>query len=338
MKTKLLLMLSLALVTVPALADDALTGDTAALSALFLRSADTSEPVMNQQEWNSATALPTDRRAFELRSKMSLAYAQDDGSSGAAADATSAEMTDQKNPGRALLLSAILPGAGELYAGSKLKAGFFFAVEIACWYGAVTYALRGNAKETSFQSFADDNWREAYYRSVEYTAAQDPNYPQGSEAFTGTSSEWANMTWQEKINYLPDNFTHELSTQHDQSYYENVGKYLTQFGYGWNDWINGRTTNEINTWAAANGYNWREGDGTSAQANHYIDMRFDSNQLLDRSATFFSVIMVNHVLSAMDAGFTVRLHNRRMARVEPTTSQIWHNDQPVATAGLAFRF
>lgn len=338
MKTKLLLMMTLALIVSPALADDAITPDASALSPVFLNAVDRTAPVVDQQEWNGATALPTDYRAFELRSKMTTAYAQDDGASGAASDATSTTSGETLNPGRALILSAIFPGAGELYAGSKLKAAAFFAIEVACWYGAVTYALRGDAKETGFQNFVEDNYREDYYRSVEYAAAQDPNFPQGSEAFTGTSSEWANMTWQEKINYLPDNFTHELDTEHDQSYYENVGKYLTQFGYGWNDWINGRSTNEINSWAAGNGYNWVTGGGVSAFANHYADMRYESNQMLDHSATFFSIIMVNHVLSALDAGFTVRLHNRKMARVEPTAAQTWYNDRPVTTAGLAVRF
>ncbi len=338
MKTKFLIILTFALATVPAFANETSTPESSDRSPLFLRTAEPGVPAVDQQAWNDATPLPTDRRAFLLKSKLTFAVAQEN-EGGADADATSATVGETKNPGRALLLSAILPGAGELYAGSKLKASFFFALELACWYGAVTYALRGDAKQVDYQDYVEKNWREDYYRSVEYTAAQDPLYPlQNPTAFSGTSSEWANLSWQEKIAYLPDNFTHELASEHNQSYYENVGKYLTQFGYGWNDWIAGRTTDVIDAWAAANGYNWLKGGGVSPLANRYEDLRYESNQLLDRSAAFFSIIMVNHVISALDAGFTVRLHNRKLARVEPTTSQIRYNHQPVATAGLAVRF
>jgi len=310
------------------------------ISPLFIRTTDTgAEDAEAMLAWNEATVLPTDRRNFDLRSRLAFNMAQDDASGGIGTTTAAAEASGEMlNPGRALMLSAIMPGAGELYAGSPVKAAFFFALEAACWYGAVSYALRGDDKETDYQAYAEDYWGEAYYRSVEFAAAQDPNYPEGSESFAGTTSEWDNMTWDEKLDYLPDNFTHELPEEHNQQYYENVGKYLTQFGWGWTDWINGRSQSEIATVAQAGGYNWLDAGGSSALANAYIDMRYESNQLLDKSAAFFSVIMVNHVVSAMDAGFTVRSKNKKLARVEPVASQIWYYNEPVTMAGLSVQF
>jgi hypothetical protein len=67
-------------------------------------------------------------------------------------------------------------------------------------------------------------------------------------------------------------------------------------------------------------------------------MRAETNDLLDRSALYFSLVMVNHVVSALDAGFTVRSHNRKLAEVEPSARRIRHNDEMVTVAGVRVRF
>lgn len=294
------------------------------LSPVFLRT-DNSAPgsAVDEAAWANGTPLATSRRHFELGRKLSFAMDADQNGDVATSPAMADNGAEKKNPGRALLLSAIMPGAGELYAGSKLKAAAFFALELGCWYGAVSYAQRGNDKTTDFENFAEGHWTESIYRDLEYSAAVDQN---AGSAYQGTPDEWNSLSWGEKIDYLPGNFTHELPDRHNQQYYENVGKYLTQFGFGWDD----QTGDNPNTT-----YLW---DGTSRHANQYVDMRYEANQYLDHSATFFSVIMVNHVLSALDAGFTVRSHNRQLAQVEPEAHQILHNDRPIAVAGLNVRF
>ena len=292
------------------------------LSPLFLHADDSQDLSDEQMEsWNSSTPLATSRSAFNLSKKMSFALsAQDDGGVTASASGSTEE---KKNPGKALMLSAIFPGAGELYAGATLRSALFFAIEVGCWYGAVSYAQRGNDKTDEFEAFADDHWRESIYRTLEYQAAIDENARKG---YQGTENDWNTLTWSEKIDYLPGNFTHELPDEREQQYYENVGKYLTQFGFGWDD-ESGDNPNTQYLW-----------DGTSPRANLYVDMRYDANNLLDASSTFFSIIMVNHVVSALDAGFVVRNNNRKLASVEPEVSQIWHNDNPVTVAGLRVRF
>ncbi len=300
-------------------------------SPVFLQTENEPLDEATQEQWNSATPLPTSRSSFELSSRLAYAMQTDDEGNvdpvneDDAGAASTSSAVDKKNPGRALLLSAIMPGAGELYAGKKLRAAFFFAVEMACWYGAITFAQQGQDKESEYEAFADDHWLENVYLQKEYNAATDPSV--GNEgAYPHDQAQWENEDWQEKINYLPVNFTHELPDERTQQYYESIGKYLTQFGWAWDD--------ATQVAAEGNPYQWA---GTSARVNLYIDMRDESNKLLDRSATFFSVIMVNHVVSALHAGFTVRAMNKS-AEVEPQVGQVWHNDQPVAVAGLNFRF
>jgi hypothetical protein len=309
-------------------------------SLVFLDKSDYTDAAgeIDEADWNAATPIATSLNAFDLSRKLTFNI-QADEETGAVATASASAGGEKKNPGRALILSAIIPGAGEMYAGSKLKAALFFAIEVGCWYGAISYAQQGQDKEEEYETFAEAHYKESYYRQVEFTAATYANAGDQDKAYTGTLSEWRDLVWEEKLRYLPANFTHELSTEHNQQYYENVGKYLTQFGWGWNDWINGRTTDQINDVASGPAqFNWKNAPGTSALVYEYIDMRAESNDLLDASANFFSVIMINHVVSALDAGFTVRRQNRNIAEVETGVRGILYNEKPVATAGISVRF
>jgi len=339
-----LLGILMALIAAPSFATSNVA-ETAELSPVFVQSElPALDAEMDLDAWNDAT-MNSSYSQFDMNRRLAMGLDQDpdDGEveTVTAGDEDVALMeANKKNPGRALLLSAIMPGAGEMYAGKTWRAAGFFALEIASWVGAIYYAQEGEDKETFYEKYADKWYHKNVYRAVEYAAAQDPNI---KVPFTGGQGEWENYDWQSKLAYLPDNFTHELPDERTQQYYENIGKYMTQFGYGWYDWLLGQGINpeEPSTWGAAAasyasgvGYEW---DGTSQRANLYIDMRDESNQLLDRSAVFFSVIMVNHVASALHAGFTVRAMNKDL-EVSPEMGNIWHNDERVTTAGLRFRF
>lgn len=78
----------------------------------------------------------------------------------------------KKNPGRAVLLSALVPGAGELYAGAPLKAAGFFLLEVACWGSAIYFTKEGKDKEDAYELFADENWDETIYRDFEFFLAK----------------------------------------------------------------------------------------------------------------------------------------------------------------------
>jgi len=79
-------------------------------------------------------------------------------------------------PGRALLLSAMLPGAGEYYSGHKIRAALFFAMEIAAWTGVIYYYNQGQKKDKEFKQFADAHFKEQVYRDLEYGLALNPQY------------------------------------------------------------------------------------------------------------------------------------------------------------------
>jgi len=53
-----------------------------------------------------------------------------------------------------ILLSVILPGAGEYYAGAKFKGQVFMGVEAAIWSGFAAFRMYGHWKEDDYKAYA----------------------------------------------------------------------------------------------------------------------------------------------------------------------------------------
>ncbi len=286
-------------------------------------------------------------RDHELNTQLALQMQTDD--EGDVASVASSSVGGEKiNPGRAILMSALIPGAGQFYAGSNMddptityiKSAVFFAAEIGFWTGAILYAKKGQDKEDEYEQFADNRWNEDVYLGYEYWLAKQPGMGQSDEPYSGEDiNAWKNLSWEERIRYLPANFTHELPPSKDQQYYEMIGKYLTQFGIGWED-VYTRYPNELPSDNDYQDYyaNDRWSELGSSLASNYADMRYDSNKLLDKSSAFFMAIMVNHVVSAVDAAFTVRLHNNRVVRGEVASDTRIFNGEPVVMGGVNLTF
>jgi len=66
--------------------------------------------------------------------------------------------TSHKYPGRAMLLSGIIPGLGEIYAGSPLKAFLFAGIEASAWYYKNKAQDEMVIKEIEYKKFADEHW------------------------------------------------------------------------------------------------------------------------------------------------------------------------------------
>lgn len=268
-------------------------------------------------------ANPRNEAKFPLNVKKAqlvqeLTQAADD----PADEETSAVTTNRLVPGKALLLSAILPGTGQLYAKNPLMAGVFFAIEVSAWTGVALYHSKGMQKEDDYKKYADTYWKYydgAYsgdfgsYLDYEYWAASimGPYGDRSGELYPGSIEDWREETWQNKLNYLPqDGFTHELDPgDKDQQYYEMIGKY-NQFGAGWpesGDAIADYRTNKENS---SNNDNWRW-ETANSYRDTYLNLRKDSNDALDMSKNFTMVVLANHLISALHAGFNVSWHNRK---------------------------
>ncbi len=195
----------------------------------------------------------------------------------------------QKNGFLAASLSFVIPGLGEYYVGDQIWRGAIFTVlEAGLWYGRYHWTKRGDDSLIAFHAWADSLWLPTryvgYLDSLMKTAGRksvinDPNN------FTQINKE------EDTLNALnfPD-FTHRLPGRGEQQYYELISKYI-QFKYGWID----NTSNDPNVFSPA-------------YARH-ADMRGTMNYQYEVADYFLYGIIVNHILSAIDAALLAKDHN-----------------------------
>lgn len=69
--------------------------------------------------------------------------------------------------GKALLFSAVVPGAGQVYNKSFLKGLAFAGIEIGAWAVNAIYTQRGDKKTAAFEQYAREHWSgDRYWESL----------------------------------------------------------------------------------------------------------------------------------------------------------------------------
>jgi len=244
------------------------------------------------------------RDHFLMASPSVRELAQNVGQEPVSLEGTSVGSAQLKSPGKALLLSAALPGAGEFYVGAKKRAIGFLALEAASWAWYFTQHSSGKDKEDEYMDFAVDEWSEEHYLDW-YSHWED----------------WYDARKGENDPPFDRIFTHHLPGQKNEDYYEMIGKY-DQFAYGWigdpqdylpgdfapNDSLLGYDfTDQYTTYHICRGV-----DATATEDRDlYVNLRGDANDLLKRATWGVSASLFNHVISALDAALAAKAFNRR---------------------------
>jgi hypothetical protein len=178
---------------------------------------------------------------------------------------------------KAFAMSLVVPGAGQFYTGSKIKAGTFFAADALLWTGYLIYRGKGNDKESEYMKYADDKYTPSDY-----------------------------FTWWDGLSQaVQDSFSHRIHENpndpegavRNHEYYENIGKY-DQFQLGWDD---------INTPPPP------VPGGTPVLSEFrrtYLDMRKQANDYFSNASTMAMVSIANHLISAFDAAIGAKKYNR----------------------------
>ena len=252
---------------------------------------------------------------------------------------------EEKSPWVASGLSLVVPGTGEFYSNSYLKAGMFVAFEAASWLIAYTYNKKGDRQTGDFQTFANEHysaWRYAKWTldnvgtltngahsSADYDPLRDgPDAPCNAPF---ACVNWVELNRMERdissVLITPTGFTHQMPYYGEQQYYELIGKY-DQFSRGWDD---------------ADLRPLAQGDlpikSNSSLFYQYAAMRAKANNYYDVASTWVSVVVVNHVVSALDAfwsatRFNKSLHADVKMRVQPTPFGV----VPVTEAKIQYTF
>ncbi len=264
----------------------------------------------------------------------------------------------KKNVGKGVMFSLVIPGAGQLYGGSWLTAIPWFAIEVAGWAMFASYHGQGTDKTDEFEAYAGNregpnNFNHRAYMWREYWVAQDSSRNGLRPEFNGTFDEWLALPWtsngnDDRYRHLPAPFTHDVLTDDEQQFYEMIGKYLLQFGWGWRDTYSGGAggvPNDTSAWASTLGGIRADNpattafDGDSPMFFAYRDMRADANDLLEKGNIAMEVVLANHVLSALHAAFLIRGQNRRIEQAStPTLGDVRLRYDAKPIAGSMTRF
>lgn len=258
----------------------------------------------------------------------------------------SALRAPREKPGVAFLASAIIPGAGQAANGKWVRAGIYFTVEAV----GIAYHLNRNAKakrqERAYEQFTHQNWSVVAYASwlVDYSEHHgldngwqqlQANLQGKSPDFSNTANDWSkvNLNLLQQVerqtpfffkDRIGSNFSHQLPEYGSQQYYELISKYY-QFQPGWKDWYNA----DPNRISPLYRYSWNGQDEPITLFFEGRDRAAEFNQNYRVAGNILKLLLVNHVISAFDALFTVQLKN---SRIETNTnllsseqfSMTWH--------------
>jgi len=199
------------------------------------------------------------------------------------------KLPGRKTPILSGILSAIVPGAGQIYNEDYWIAGIFLAAEAALITVGVIYDNKAEEQTASFEKYADANW------SVVDYAIWLNTYEGASISIDPDESKlpWKRVNWNE-LN-AAETGSHHLPPHGEQQYYELIGKYH-QYSSGWNDFSGGANEDLISP-------NFLFYSGERGIANDYFNI----------AGKAVICIYINHLLSALEAVWGATRFNNDIA-------------------------
>jgi hypothetical protein len=196
-----------------------------------------------------------------------------------------------------IVLSAVLPGAGEFYAKSYLKSAIFLGVEIAAWTTYAVYQNKGNKQTTVFQNYANQYW------SVKTYAQWLINM--GFEGYSVINPNESDLEkLRSEINQCESqNFSHTLPDYGSQQFYELIGKYQN-FQAGWTN------LNHVPNKDPGSPYYYETYH--DLVFTNYSNTRQIANNYYDDATHVSWIVILNHILSAGDAAWSVVTFNKKL--------------------------
>ncbi|MCC5905558.1 MAG: hypothetical protein JJU13_05095 [Balneolaceae bacterium] len=237
--------------------------------------------------------------------------------------------------GSVFFSSLIVPGSGQISNRSWFRAGMFLAIEATSIFMAVEYRNRGVNGERDYERWANNNWSVVQYSNwlVDYHNYHNINNSHINElkemvdgvnpAFN-IRDDWdavdisvlrdveRNTPYFTTDDIANQNFSHVLPEYGSQQYYELIAKYY-QYQAGWRDY------NDFHDSIGNTGRFFEERYYVDRNGRHASHFFFDgarrAQQFNDdyRTSNFFiHLLIANHIISAFDAYFTVRVQQRRL--------------------------
>ena len=205
--------------------------------------------------------------------------------------------TGRKRKYLPILLSALVPGAGEMYLGHWKRGIALVAVEAGAWSGYVYKHNQGLDSREEYEDFADTYWNQQRFIDNHYLVYPSTGFTLEDLEELGQAGSGSGV-WP---GYNP-----WVSRADDkQHYYENIGKY-DWYVSGWDDYVPGTHIDDIGP-----------GEVLSERRETYRDMRGKSNDQLDAADRFIYLSIAARVFSLIETTLMVtRSSDDDMARTD----------------------
>ena len=239
--------------------------------------------------------------------------------------------TLQTKPGIAFLSSAILPGSAQAANGKWARAGIYLATEAFSIFYYINRTNVAKDQEQAYKAFTHKEWSVVAYSQwlIGYYDNNGLSHDKLNQLratvdgldpdFTDTRNDWnrVNITLLQEIERQTElicgscgsgDFSHVLPPYGSQQYYELISKYY-QFEGGWSDFYAENV--------AVNNPNYdylydNKGDLASPLFLLGAERADRFNNNYRRAGNILNLLVINHVVSAFDALFSVQLKNARV--------------------------
>jgi len=269
-----------------------------------------------------------------------------------------------KNPRKALFLSLLVPGAGQMYVGGStatyVRGGVYIALEVFMWSGWGYFSIyKYNDQVKKYKRFAKD-----HYSIGRYEVAMRNLYNAGGKLY---SNEFNNRYMGTRKSFCEAIYgdAGNAGCYHENALFESDSRHLGLFGdkdvmlgdemkafsketkrdfnkeselfqllsedayvLGWED-AESAIVSDLNLETPNSETASLSKDGSDYQRK-YRSMRRDANDYADMQAWFIGGLILNHIVSAVDAALTANAHNKVLYEEEVSWYDRLHFDSGVS--------
>ncbi|MFP4162985.1 MAG: DUF5683 domain-containing protein [Chitinispirillaceae bacterium] len=255
-------------------------------------------------------------------------------------------LEEYRSPKLAMLLSFLVPGLGQAYSKNYLKAGAFVAAEAAIIGAAVAFNVKGGNQQQKAQDYADEHFSVDTLEKFTDDLAEEFRI-RGKEGYVDTVLPAIDSFFYASAEEKHSSFYREIRSEgFVQGWIDcepNVGDVVS---YDMTDTIDGEhgkymrsdrdtvvefyLVNRILD-EAGRRVNQKDLIGFSSHQGEYNSMVDKSDSYYDAVKYSLYGLVINHIVSAIDAGFTAKAYNSYLLGKETVWNRLSVEQQYVFT-------